>query len=70
MITVIKLSAILWLMVVGRAASLARCHHQDLTYQIMSGFVFTDTGSIILSEVDIKEIVFSSYPGVLVTVRG
>ena len=69
MITVIKLSAILWLMV-SRAASLARCHHQDLTYQIMSGFVFTDTDSIILSEVDIKEIVFSSYPGVLVFVKG
>ena len=61
MITIIKFSAILWLMV-SRATSLARCHHQDVTYQIMSGFVFTDTGSIIFSEVHIKEFVFFSYP--------
>ena len=54
MIIIIKLTAILGMMV-SRATSLARCLQQDITYQIMSGFVFTHTGSIIFSEVDIKE---------------
>ena len=31
--------------------SLARCHQADLSYQILSGFVFTQTSSIISTQV-------------------
>ena len=43
--------SLLLLTVVRRAACLARCQQSDLTYQIMSGFVFTHTDSILSTEV-------------------
>ena len=35
----------------SRGDSLARCHQADLSYQILSGFVFTQTPSIISTQV-------------------
>ena len=50
--TVTTVTTILLLLLQGGVVeSLARCHQTDLSYQILSGWVFTHTPSIINTQV-------------------
>ena len=51
--TVTTVTTILLLLLLqgGVVESLARCHQTDLSYQILSGWVFTHTPSIINTQV-------------------
>ena len=52
MLTITNTAHLLLLLILGTGVeSLARCHQSDLSYQILSGFVFTHTPSIINTQV-------------------
>ena len=49
--SMLSLITLLWITTLQTASSLLRCQPADISYQILSGYVYTNTDSIITTKV-------------------